>query len=348
MLSNSALASPALQLARALVPALRIVSQAMACRALSTAAPAHREQNGTRAWWTVTPAERLVKPATTHDEEQDGVFESHHPSQRFSNVLSTLRSSYPEGVWRRVEDLFPERKRTHPVAIDIAVGAEGRAGVELARRGFHVIGIEADATLLARTFRFAQAHCAPIELVTAKVERSLLADSTADLVTFMHGLHLVDTQLALEEAHRLLASGGRLVAAWNDRDLSSEFACEMEELFERYNPHYNRSLKQRDIEQWGERLTQGGLFKLQEYSVHPNPLRMRNASALLDILDCMSFVRSALRGSERKAFNADARMAVESRFGREPFDLPLETKLYVLEKNDLTHASPHAPKPLRA
>ena len=35
----------------------------------------------------------------------------------------------------------------------------------LPRRGFHVVGVEAAAALLARTFRFAQAHGANIELV---------------------------------------------------------------------------------------------------------------------------------------------------------------------------------------
>lgn len=36
-------------------------------------------------------------------------------------------------------------------------------------------------------------------------------------VTFLHGLHLVDTPRALDEAHRLLKPHGKLVAAWNDR-----------------------------------------------------------------------------------------------------------------------------------
>ncbi len=36
-------------------------------------------------------------------------------------------------------------------------------------------------------------------------------------VTFLHGLHLVDTPRALNEAHRLLKPHGKLVAAWNDR-----------------------------------------------------------------------------------------------------------------------------------
>lgn len=41
---------------------------------------------------------------------------------------------------------------------------------------------------------------------------------------------------------------------------------------------------------------------------------------------------SLLAGSERKAFNNDVRALVESRYGRQPFDLQLETKVYVLEK----------------
>jgi hypothetical protein len=36
-------------------------------------------------------------------------------------------------------------------------------------------------------------------------------------VTFLHGLHLVDTPRALDEAHRLLRPHGKLAAAWNDR-----------------------------------------------------------------------------------------------------------------------------------
>lgn len=36
-------------------------------------------------------------------------------------------------------------------------------------------------------------------------------------VTILHGLHLVDTPRALDEAHRLLKPRGKLVVAWNDR-----------------------------------------------------------------------------------------------------------------------------------
>ena len=94
----------------------------------------------------------------------------------------------------------------------------------------------------------------------------------------------------------------------------------------------SRRDKQRNVERWKDVLEHGGRFKLLEYAALPNPLRLPSASALLDILDCMSFVRSALHGAARTAFNADVRTLVEERFGRAPFDLRLETKLYLLEK----------------
>lgn len=50
--------------------------------------------------------------------------------------------------------------------------------------------------------------------------------SPASQVTFLHGLHLVDTPRALDEAHRLLKPHGKLVAAWNDRwDLHAAALC---------------------------------------------------------------------------------------------------------------------------
>ncbi len=47
----------------------------------------------------------------------------------------------------------------------------------------------------------------------------------------------------------------------------------------------------------------------------------------------------ARAGCERKAFNGDVRALVEAAYGRDPFDLQLETKLYILEKVRLLNLS---------
>lgn len=283
------------------------------------------------SWYHIRQEERLSPPAEG-DLEEGAVFESRHPSQKFANTLSMLRSHYPEHVWHTMSELYPRVREERPLCVDIAVGAEGRGGVELARRGFRVIGVEADAQLLARTFQFAQANNAHIELMTAKVEQSLLADGSADIVTFFHGLHLIDTPAALREAWRLLRPQGTLIAAWNDRNLSSPFIQELEDVMEHHVTSYNRYQKQRGIEEWGERLQEGGLFRLRQFAVHPNPIPIPSASSLLDVLDCMSFIRGTLRGEARKRFNNDVRGLLERRFSRRGFVLPLETKMYVLEK----------------
>jgi hypothetical protein len=126
---------------------------------------AHRHHD---AWYSVRDEEALPEPPHPGDEGGDDpggddpellqAFVSHHPSRRFANTLSHLRAHFPEDLWHKIAALYPGRAERRPVCVDIAVGAEGRGGVELARRGFRVVGVEANPVLLARTFEFAQAH----------------------------------------------------------------------------------------------------------------------------------------------------------------------------------------------
>lgn len=161
------------------------------CAPLRCACIPHRSAARRRRGGLAPPRPRLPPLLPS----QEAIFETHHPSQRFVNVRSQYRwapraapavsfcslpllpprracrplgllpgppppspcsNTFPPSVWEKIEAQFPGRRRTHPVCVDIAIGAEGRGGVELARRGFHVVGVEADPTLLARTFRFAQ------------------------------------------------------------------------------------------------------------------------------------------------------------------------------------------------
>lgn len=252
----------------------------------------------------------------------------HHP-------LVEYRASYPEVVWSTVSEATRRSDRALPVAIDIGVGT-GRGAVELARRGYRVVGVEATPSLLARTHQTAALSGVALNLISARMEQELLPPGCADLVSVMHGLHLVDTGPALREAHRLLREKGVLVAAWNDRDLSSPFNQELEDLLEAYNPDYNRHSKQRSPDHWGPTLTQDGLFRLEGYSVHANPLPLKSAAPLLDIVDCQSCVRRARHSSaaRRELHRAVVDLA-HRHHGHGSFVLPLETKLYLLRRNDI-------------
>ena len=62
-----------------------------------------------------------------------GTPKQHRPS-RFPSTYSLYRNTFPAALWEKIEGLFPARRRSRPVCVDIAIGAEGRGGVELARR----------------------------------------------------------------------------------------------------------------------------------------------------------------------------------------------------------------------
>lgn len=79
--------------------------------------------------------------------------------------------------------------------------------------------IESDARLLATAHTQALECGVTINSMSAANVHKKVAQQggVADLVTIMHGIHLVDTDLALEECHRLLKPDGFLCLAWNDR-----------------------------------------------------------------------------------------------------------------------------------
>ena len=283
-------------------------------------------------------------------------------TSHMNKELSQFRCQYPDDVWLRIQNLFPSTRcgnheadaspsadreaedHSPPTCVDIAVGSVGRVGVELARRGFHVLGVEADKMLMKKTFEYALQRAAAIDLVPASVEHSIIRKNSVDIVTIFHGLHLLDVTQALLECWRMLKPEGYLVVAWNDRDLTSETVAEIEDVIERHIPSYNRYQKQHMLDEWSMRLEEGALFKMLAYIVEQNPMRMASPSSMLDFLDSMSFVRSNLRGEARKRFHTDILAALERRFGSNGFQLATETKMFVLRKKAHTHDEDSSPQ----
>ena len=152
------------------------------------------------------------------------------------------RSFFPESAWSQIDKLFP--RGSQPVAYDIAIGT-GRGAIELAKRQvkppnchdvlvakciccrllsyacrkFRVTAVESNAALLAKAHTQALECGVTINSISATTVHKKIAQAggVADLVTVMHGIHLVDYELALEECHRLLKPEGWLCLAWNDR-----------------------------------------------------------------------------------------------------------------------------------
>ena len=297
-----------------------------------------------------------LKPKETHEKASE-------PALR---MLVQFRSHFPNSMWKTIADLVQNghtgdinHSYTSQIhCVDIVVGSEGRAGVELAKcANFAVTSIEADISSMNRTFSYAAKRDAQIELVPASVEESVIENDSADVVTIFHGLHLLNIPEALKEMHRILKPNKYLVVAWNDRDLSSPLVQDLEERLEKNILNYNRYQKQHDVDEWSYTLEEGGLFKMVGYFVKPNPMTLPSTNAFLDLIDSMSFVRSHVHGSARKRLHEDLlaclyghgvgedggleekkkkkkRQSKKGRGGGSSFEIPIESKCFILRKAD--------------
>ncbi|GAB4816735.1 hypothetical protein N2152v2_003781 [Parachlorella kessleri] len=243
-------------------------------------------------------------------------------------------------MWAKLANLFGEQGQ-QPVAVDIAVGSEGRPGVELARRGFHVMSVGCGTAALQETLACAVANRAQLEVVSAHAEHDVVRPESADLVTCMHGMHLLNCEQVLPEAHRILRQGGKLVVAWNDRDLSSPFIAGLEQALERHMPGYTHSdpSHQHYIHAWTPLLQHRGLFRLAEYHEHSNPVVLEGAEALAEIVECHGFVRHNLHGEQRQALLSDVRALARQHYGSGPVLLPLLTRAFELDKASPTYVT---------
>ena len=100
-------------------------------------------------------------------------------------------------------------------ALELGCGT-GRVLIPLADSGFHVIGVDGSAALLAIARRKVADHPLPIRLVQADMKSFRLAQTEVDFVfivsnTLMHLTSQADQLMALESANRHLRVGGLLL-----------------------------------------------------------------------------------------------------------------------------------------
>lgn len=262
-----------------------------------------------------------------------------HPANAYLSATSLptllrFRSEFSNAVWASIADLF--RGQAFPDALDVDC-SYGKAAIELARRGFRVTGIEPDVQRLARARLQASVEGVELQLLGADQEKQRLTAGSVNLVSVMHGFHLLHAATALPEMHRLLQPGGYLVAAWNDRDTTDPMVEDLEDLMEAFSPAYQRSQRLHDPEDWLPILTQGGYFDIHGFEQHSNALKLNQMSELAEFVGSMSFMQSALAAAPEKAkrFRQEIRALAARHFRSfDEMQVPLVSKLYVMSRRE--------------
>lgn len=73
-----------------------------------------------------------------------------------------------------------------------------------------------------------------------------------------------------------------------------------------------------------------GLFNLVDFSVHANPLPMRNAKEAVELLEALPYIRVDMADHTKEAFKKQLQELLETHYQAGKFDFPLETKLFIL------------------
>ena len=288
----------------------------------------------------------------------------------YADEYDAARPAYPAPFWDDIEAECRSAAAASPsfspstslgTALDVAAGT-GRGAFELVRRGCweSVVAVDLDKGMLQQARRGARDRGLP-ELATmhaAAEDLGEVADGSVDLLVCLQAFHWFEPPAAaLAEFRRVLAPGrGRLVIAWNDRDLSVPWVRELEDLVEAANPRYSRWLKQ------ASHVTeQGAIFPPARFAAaataaaaaaassvadadareraggivtglhsYANTSEGCTADTLVELMDTMSYLRNALDEPQRATFQARLREMVAARHGDAPFALPWVTNAYFL------------------
>lgn len=155
-----------------------------------------------------------------------------HPDRLLDRDTDLMSSPVAVRVdrWTRLEELippYPTELFDHleltfalpaaPDVVDFGAGT-GRATIQMARRGWHVIALDSDAEALAGLRTRAAFAGRRVPTVVAAAEASTLPAASADLVTAAHAFHWFMARSALTEMARVTRRGGGLALFWDWRN----------------------------------------------------------------------------------------------------------------------------------
>ena len=249
----------------------------------------------------------------------------------FAEDYDTARPFYPKEMW---DKLMQDAGEGANRAVDIAAGT-GRGCLELARRNFDATAIDLDQGMLNKVKTNAEAEGLKISTIKAPAESTKLKDNSIDVLVCLQAFHWFEAEKAVAEFHRILKKeNGIAVVAWNDRDLSVPWVEELEGVFEKHNPLYNRDLKLAEyVVDYGNKFTETGHFHMDSLQFYPNPTKSMTVDKLIELVWTFSYVRAPFqdRHEDQAAdFEEELKSLVQSHHGDAPFDLPWVCKAYTL------------------
>jgi SAM-dependent methyltransferase len=180
-----------------------------------------------------------------------------------------FRPGYPAAIFGRIRELAPpETLAAAPLLIDVGCGTgiftrslreafcnetpNSDAPVRL-----RILGVEPSDAM--RREALAAARASKIEYINGVAEALPVAAGAAAVLVSAQAAHWFDRPRFYAEAARVLAAGGILALAFNNRDWrKSELLAEHQRLLERLSPGYRRTY--RDVDFLGE-INASGLFR---------------------------------------------------------------------------------------
>ena len=161
------------------------------------------------------------------------------------------RPDYPAPLFERLVALCPTERAITALDVGAGTGISSRAlarAFAAARPGgdWRILAVEPGEDMRRQAEAGTPADL-PITYLALPAERLEVADGTIDLVLTAQAVHWFDRPVFYREAGRVLAPGGHLVIANNNRQIEGDpFMADYEAFLETYSPRYGR--RYRDID----------------------------------------------------------------------------------------------------
>lgn len=138
---------------------------------------------------------------------------------------------------------------------DVGAGT-GHLTTALLDHGLHIDAVEPN--LAMRTIGMAITEGRPVTWLDAVAEATRLTSGAYALITFGSSFNVVCRSRALQEAARLLRSGGWFACLWNHRELNDPMQLEIQEAIMRAVPDFAHGTRR---ENQSEVIARSGLFE---------------------------------------------------------------------------------------